>query len=130
MVLTYVESKQRHRVSFILPAQPASWQPSSLNPSCPEGFFSGCLDLHVGVFCVPSPKFTRGECSSYWHSCFPDIPHSPRSYGEAATISNFGPITLPRLYIQCDKKQRRQKRTGCAVAARWLDDRSVVSVII
>lgn len=45
-----------------------------------------------GFFCVPSPKFTGGHCSSYWHSCFPDIPHSPPSYRRAATISNLAPV--------------------------------------
>lgn len=72
LALIYVASNQLHCThryppnSSMLPAQPASWQPSSWIPSCPASFFCGCLDLHVRVFCVPSPKFSRVHCSSYW----------------------------------------------------------------
>lgn len=92
LAVAYFAPKQRrytHRhlpLSFILPAQPASWTRSSLLPRLSGGF------LHR-VPRPPSPsqrfsprpvskKFTTGHCSCYWHSCF-----FTHSYREAATIS-------------------------------------------
>lgn len=114
---THVASNQEHcahryaPVSFILPAQFASWTWS------PAGFFPGCLDLLVGFFLRPvSPKSTGGHVSC--------SPHSDR---KAATIYNLGvqfPI-ISRSASPLNPMRQKEKeaetnwlRSGCTLDRR------------